>query len=144
MCHGGIQKMAWKIRLMQNPKGKRLQTRQFFWQFLSQKQLASEISRHSAICSISFSSGSLFNLDVQLQRCHCTAKPALWYSLCFLDFPPCSKPADSSKSRQLWTAITSKVIKGLADFSESKMKWKLSMNVCGKINAIYAVGFKKA
>lgn len=67
--------------------------------------------------------------------------------LSFWGCPPAVNPLPHSNGdRQLWAVLSSKVIKGFADFSKSKMKWKLSMNICRekKMNARYAVGFKKA
>lgn len=49
--------------------------------------------------------------------------------LSFWGCPPAVNPLPhSNRDRQLWTVLSSKVIKGFADFSKSKMKWKLNMN----------------
>jgi len=60
---------------------------------------------------------------VQRQRWDCTAKPALSFSTVASRFPPAvNLQPCSDEGRQLWTAVSSKVIMGFTDFGESKKK----------------------
>lgn len=104
--HGGIQNTAWKIHLMQNPKGRWLRTMNIFWQCLSQEHVSKD-STHSATCNAAplkhfLCSPTWVNFCVQRRRC--PAKPVLCHSSAFLRLPLCSKPG-SFKSGQ--TAVGS-------------------------------------
>lgn len=93
----------------------------FFWQFHSHHNSASKGSmQHWLLLNFSFLTTEMyvFNYKGDTGEPNLSFATPLWFSEfspCSIDLQPCS-----NQDRQLWTAVSSKVIKGFADFGESK------------------------
>lgn len=137
--------MAQKIHFVQSPRCRcGSEQGNISWQFIPQEQPVSKDRAHTVHLPPSPCEGFPFLPQPGEFVCSEVALPTQSLLSVLLRLPLCRNPNPSKQDRQPWAAPGSKVIKGFAGLSESKMKWKPNMNICGKINARCAGGLKKA